>query len=85
MSSIVQFIFYYLIIQLIGGTVLELDSSNLLLALKKNVGKTILGSSRLTNKDVLICNGGANNVYNSNSKKVILQIMKFFQDMINQT
>jgi GTPase SAR1 family protein len=44
------------------------------------VGKTILGSSKLTNKDVLICNGGANDVYNSNSKKVILQIMKFLQD-----
>jgi len=41
------------------------------------VGKLSLGSS---NKDVLICNGGANDVYNSNSKKVILQIMKFFQE-----
>jgi hypothetical protein len=44
------------------------------------VGKTSLGSSRLSNKDVLICNGGANDVYNSNSKKVTLQIMKFLQD-----
>jgi len=43
------------------------------------VGKTSLGLSRLSNKDVLVCNGGAN-VYNSNSKKVILQIMKFLQD-----
>lgn len=29
---------------------------------------------------MLVCNGGANDVYNSNSKKVILQIRKFFQD-----
>jgi len=41
------------------------------------VGKMSLGSS---NKHVLICNGGANDVYNSNSKKVILPIMKFFQE-----
>jgi hypothetical protein len=33
---------------------------------EKFVGKTILGSSRLRNKDVLVCNGGANDVYNSN-------------------
>ena len=46
------------------------------------VGKTSLGSSK---KDVLICNGSANDVYNSNSKKVILQIMKFFRAMIKQT
>jgi len=44
------------------------------------VGKTSLGSSRLSNKDVLGCNGGANDFYKINSKKVILQIMKFFQD-----
>ena len=33
------------------------------------VGKTSLGSSRLSNKDVLICNGGADDVCNSNSKR----------------
>ena len=47
---------------------------------EKIVGKTIMGSSRLTNSDVLVCNGGANIVYSSNSNKIILQIMKFFQD-----
>ena len=46
---------------------------------EKIVGKTIMGLSRLTNNDVLVFNGGANDVYNDNSKK-ILQIMKFFQD-----
>ena len=45
------------------------------------VGKTRMGSSRLSNRDVLVCNGGgANDVYNSNSKKVILQITNFLQD-----
>ena len=29
---------------------------------------------------MLVCNGGANDVYNNTSKKIILQIMKFFQD-----
>lgn len=29
---------------------------------------------------MLVSNGGANDVYNNNSKKIILQIMKFFQD-----
>jgi hypothetical protein len=28
---------------------------------------------------VLVCNGGANDIYNNNSKKIILQIIKFFQ------
>jgi hypothetical protein len=36
------------------------------LALKKTVGKSILVSSRLKNKDVLVCNGGAIDVYNRN-------------------
>ena len=48
--------------------------------LPSNFEKAILGSSRLSNKDVLVCNGGGNDVYNSNSKKVILQIAKFLQD-----
>jgi len=42
---------------------------------EKIVGKTNLGSSTLINKDVLVCNGGANVVYNSDSKTVKLQIM----------
>ena len=46
---------------------------------EKIVGKTILASSRLKNKDVFLCNGGGNDVYNTNSKKVILLIIKFFQ------
>ena len=36
---------------------------------EKIVGKSILGLSRLTNKDVLACNGGDNDIYSSNSKK----------------
>jgi hypothetical protein len=44
---------------------------------EKIVGKSILGLSRLTNKDVFVCNGGANNIYSSNSKKVILQTFFF--------
>jgi hypothetical protein len=46
---------------------------------EKIVRKTLLGLSRLRNKDVLVCNVGANDVYISKPKKVILQIMKFFQ------
>jgi len=36
---------------------------------ENTVGKTSLGSSRLSNKGVLICNGGADDVCNSNSKR----------------
>ena len=49
-----------------------------MLALKK-FGKTITSSFRLTKNDVLLCNGGVNDVYNNNWKKIISQIMKFFQ------
>jgi hypothetical protein len=47
---------------------------------EKIVGKTILGSSRLTKKDVLVCYGGANDATTVTQKKTVLQIMKFFQD-----
>ena len=55
--------------------------------LERIVGKTILGSSRLSNKGVLVCNGGGNDVYNSNSKKVIhyYRLWSFSRTMINQT
>ena len=49
--------------------------------LENIVGKTIIDLSRLTkNGDVLVFSGGINDVYNSNSKKVILQIVKVLQD-----
>jgi mannitol/fructose-specific phosphotransferase system IIA component (Ntr-type) len=40
-------------------------------------------SFRLTKNDVLVLIGGVNDVYDNNSRKVILQIMKFLQDTDN--
>jgi hypothetical protein len=49
--------------------------------LENIVGKTIIEAFRLTkNDDVLVFSGGINDVYNNNSKKVILQIVKVLQD-----
>ena len=48
--------------------------------LENIVGKIIIDSFRLTKNDVFVFSGGVNDVYNNNSKKVILQIVKFLQD-----
>jgi hypothetical protein len=48
--------------------------------LESTVGKIIIDSFRLTKNYVLVFSGGVNDVYNKNSKMVILQIMKFLQD-----
>jgi hypothetical protein len=50
---------------------------------EKTVGKTIKGSFRLTKNDVFVLRGGVNDVYNNNSIKVILQILKFLKDNDN--
>jgi hypothetical protein len=42
-----------------------------------------MDSSRLTKNDVLLLSGGVKDVYNNNSKNVILQIVKFLQDNDN--
>ena len=47
------------------------------------VGKTIMDSFRLTKNDVLVLHSGVNDVCNSHSRKVILQIVKFLQDNDN--
>ena len=51
--------------------------------LGKIEGKTVMDSLRLTKNVVLVLSGGVNDVYNSNSKKVVLQIVKFLQDNDN--
>jgi len=50
--------------------------------LENIVGKTIIDSFRLTKNNVLVFSGDVNDVYNNNSKQVILQIVKFLQDNI---
>jgi hypothetical protein len=50
---------------------------------EKTVGKSIMDSFKLRKKDVLVLSGGVNYVYNNNSIKVILLIVKFLQDNDN--
>jgi len=40
-------------------------------------------SFRLTKNNVLVLVGGVNDVYNNNSRKVVLQIVKFLEDNDN--
>jgi hypothetical protein len=47
------------------------------------LGKKESGMYNLTKSDVLVCNGGANDVYNNNSKKALVQFGKFIQDNNN--
>ena len=47
------------------------------------IGKKESGVHNLTKSDVLVCSGGANDVYNNNSKKALVQFGKFFQDNNN--
>ena len=50
---------------------------------KKIMGNTVMVSFRITKYDVLVLSGGVHDVCNNNSKKVILQIVKFLQDSDN--
>ena len=50
---------------------------------EKTVGKTIMDSFRLTKNYVLVLSGGVKDVYNNNSKRVILQLVKFSEDSDN--
>ena len=47
--------------------------------LENILGKTVIDSFTLTKNDVLVFSGGVNDVYNNNSKQVILQIVKFYR------
>jgi hypothetical protein len=42
-----------------------------------------MDSFRLTKNDVLVLSGGVIDVYNNNSKRVILQLVKFLEDSDN--
>jgi hypothetical protein len=47
------------------------------------LGKTKTDSFRLIKNDVLVLSGSVNDVYTSNSKKVLLELVKFLEDNDN--